>query len=237
VAIGGISSQTVWVVGTAGATPVVPGALAVNRLPAFPGGKDTATGSIAVGNDGSPWVATSDNSIFHGDPQTGIWTQLQGLARDIAVTSDGTVWVVGTLQTTGGYHIYFWNGSAWVQVNGAATRIAGGPGDGGQPWVVNSSQNIYHRNADGSWTLWSGAGYDIAVDYVNGTPWTLGTENGAGAPHPIYHFTASRGWLKDADPNFPGAWVITGGSNPSCSQPYFIDADKNLRILQTSSVF
>lgn len=97
---------------------------------------------------GVPWVINDDGNIY-------VWFGSQfvnvsnGLcATDIAVgpitapfaTSLGTPWVIGC-GSTGDNAIYQWQGS-WVQIPGAATKIAVSP-NLGVPWVVNADGNIY----------------------------------------------------------------------------------------------
>jgi hypothetical protein len=47
-----------------------------------------------------------------GNPPQGGWTLLPGLANDIGVGADGTVWVIGADAVPGGYGIHRWTGSA-----------------------------------------------------------------------------------------------------------------------------
>ena len=95
------------------------------------------------------------------------WNQLPGSANDLAVSvgANGSVWVIGTTTTTGGYHIWHWTGSSWQSEPGGGVRIAVDPN--GNPWVINSSQQIYHW-VSGSWQLQPGSAYDIGVG-ANGT--------------------------------------------------------------------
>jgi hypothetical protein len=104
------------------------------------------------------------------------------------------------------FHVYFWNGSSWVQISGSGTRIAAGPGTDTQPWIVNSSNNIYHRNSNGSFTQLPGAGSDIGVDLTD-TPWVIGTNTVSGG-FEVYHFV---GGIWQGDSNV-GAIAITGGN-------------------------
>lgn len=139
--------------------------------------------TVASAPDGSAWVTTTGNQIYHVPAPSGCvkptWQLYPGAAKDIAVTSNGTVWVIGTNATGGGYYIYYWNGTAWVSVEGGATRIAAAPAgaitDNGQPWVVNSYQQILHRLPGGGWQGYSGNAYDIGLDRYTGNPWVVGT--------------------------------------------------------------
>jgi hypothetical protein len=77
---------------------------------------------IAVGPDGTPWVVNSEGRIYRRQGST--WTELPGRAKDIAVAAGGTAWVIGTEEVPGGNSIQYWNGAAWVRVEGGAVRIA-----------------------------------------------------------------------------------------------------------------
>jgi hypothetical protein len=77
---------------------------------------------IAVGPDGSPWVVNADGHIYQR--QGGRWVELPGRARDIAIGAGGTPWIIGTDAAAGGHSMHFWNGSAWVRVEGGAVGIA-----------------------------------------------------------------------------------------------------------------
>jgi len=198
---------TVWSIGSSGVELVVRGNVWTGgSILGAPGGQTTSVGRRAAGPDGSPWAVDDNNHIWHYILSTGSWQAFTGLARDIAVTPDGTPWVVGTQSTSGGFHIYFWNGSSWVQISGAGTRIAAGPGTDTQPWVVNSSNNIFHRNSNGSFTQLPGAGSDIGVDLTD-TPWVIGTNTVTGG-FEVYHFV---GGIWQGDPNV-GAVALTGGN-------------------------
>ena len=66
-----------------------------------------------------------------------------GAAKDIGISSNGAVFVIGTGSASGGYGIYQWNGSSWTQLPGGATNISAGPS--GIPWVVNNVGKIYRK--------------------------------------------------------------------------------------------
>lgn len=224
------ANGSVWAIGPNGVDLVGGGGIASGLFGTFasPAPTNKRQSRIAVGTDGSPWIVDDNYNIYHLNLQTGLWTHLPGLAVDIAVTSDGTAWVTGTLQPPSGSHfIYFWNGSSWIQVSpGAGDYIAGGPNDGGQPWVTNDSNVIYHRRPDGTWSqASSGLGRDIAIGF-DGSVWTLGTNASDGVSGPIWHFSSSAGWV--SDPN-----VITGISIAAgCGTAAFIDESFQLWSLQ-----
>ncbi len=115
------------------------------------------------------------------------WRLLPGLARDIGVGKDGSVWIIGTDRQSGGYGIYRWIGSSWRKVPGAALRIAVDPQ--GAPWVVNDEAYIYRWLPDGRWQRQAGRARDIGIG-ADGSVWVIGTDrqpNGYG----IYRWTGS----------------------------------------------
>ena len=58
---------------------------------------------IAVDSSGSPWVVNSYGNIFRRANNT--WQAMPGLAKDISVGNDGSVWVIGANPVAGGYGI------------------------------------------------------------------------------------------------------------------------------------
>jgi hypothetical protein len=73
------------------------------------------------------------------------WAKIDGKARDVAVGSDGTTYVIGVNTTGGGYQIFkrATTDSKWTKIIGGATRIAV---MGTQAWVVNANGAIYHQS-------------------------------------------------------------------------------------------
>jgi hypothetical protein len=229
-----------WAIGTSGVALINNGNLACRQgVPAglaHPGGESTDQGSIAAGPDGSAYAVTNANHLWRLPPPSsscvwGTWTEYPGLVKDVAVATDGTVWIIGTFATGGGFVIYRWTGSAWQSVTGGAVRIATGSGgmyDNGQPWVVNSSNSILRRNTDGTWQAYPGKAYDIGVD-ASGLPWVIGTFHAQGSTaFIIYIWNVNQGWLSDPNIQFPyGGAKITSGvqvpfGNP-CHISYFLD--------------
>ncbi|MCI0429009.1 MAG: hypothetical protein L0210_00495 [Rhodospirillales bacterium] len=99
--------------------------------------------------------------------------QLPGGAHDIALSGDGTLWVVGTDPVPGGFGLWRWTG-AWERLPEpfAATRIAGGMAR--DAWVVNDAQEIWHVSGDNAERFPGGAN-DIAMG-GDGTLWVVGTD-------------------------------------------------------------
>jgi hypothetical protein len=191
--------------------------------------------TVASAPDGSAWVTTTGNQIYHVPAPVGCnnppsWTLYPGAGKDIAVTSNGTVWVIGTNATGGGYHIYYWNGSAWVGVEGGATRIAAAPGgainDTGQPWVVNSYQQILQRTASGGWQGYPGNAYDIGIDRYTGNPWVVGTlPDGGGSGKEAFELFYWNGSTWIGNKTGTGGINISTGFNNCQPTADFVSAD------------
>ncbi len=119
------------------------------------------------------------------------WKLISGvLAKDIGVGANGTVWIIGTKATRGGYAIYRWMENRFARVDGAAVRIDVGPW--GTPWVVNSFGNIY-RWVNKRWEHLPGKAVDIGVG-ADGSAWVLGTSHTRGG-YGIFRFNGNN-WDK-----------------------------------------
>lgn len=130
---------------------------------------------IDVDPQGTPWVVNSAGNILR--LVRGAWEVLPGLARDIGIGANGSVWAIGVTPVAGGYTIHRWNGSNWDLVPGGAVRIDVDPR--GNPWVVNDRGEIFRRNPNGSWQQIPGSA--TAVTIANdGTVWLLSTEQAEG---------------------------------------------------------
>ncbi len=131
---------------------------------------------VAVGSDGKPWVVNKSNLIFRHDGGIN-WTQIPGLATDIAVGADGSVFIIGIdeVSATGGNSICKWTGSGWTTLTECAgTRIA--VDAKGTPWVVNKSQLIFKYNGLGlPWKQMPGKATDIGIG-ANGSVFITSNE-------------------------------------------------------------
>ena len=117
--IGVGANGEVWVIGT----DASPGGYSIHRWTGSEWDRvDGAAARIAVAPDGSPWVVNSEGRIYQR--QRGTWVEMPGRAKDIGVSANGTPWVIGTDAVPGGSSIFYWNGSTWVRVEGAAIGIA-----------------------------------------------------------------------------------------------------------------
>src|SRR5262245_54672877 len=70
-------------------------------------------------------------------------------------------------------NVHEWIGQGWMPVNGYGVRISVGPD--GQPWVVNSRNEIY-RSTSGNFEKMPGEARDIAVG-GDGSVWIIGTDS------------------------------------------------------------
>jgi hypothetical protein len=177
---------------------------AQSTIPALPGTTDH--GRIAVAPDNSPWAVNDANQIFH--LTGGAWQQMPGLATDIGIGADGSVWVTGTNSVDGGFGIWEFVNGNWQQSSGGGIEID--VASNGQPIVANSDGNIFFRNPNGSWTEdSSGLARDVAVDHKTGQLWVIGTNKQADG----WGVWAADGgsWVTTPDPNF-GAFSISAGA-------------------------
>jgi hypothetical protein len=96
---------------------------------------------IAVDNRAYPWVVNNENEIYRWSGSS--WQRMPGAAKDIGIGTNGSVAVIGTNSTSGGYGVYEWNSStnSWKTLFGAGTNVA--VDSAGKPWVTNSSQRVY----------------------------------------------------------------------------------------------
>ena len=111
------------------------------------------------------------------------WIPRPGLAHDIGVGADGSVWVIGTNPVYSGgtgqhpiteFGIHKWTESTWEPVDGAGRRIA--VDQNGNPWVVNSRKQIYRR-VNNQWeTQLPGLAYDIGTG-ADGSVWVIGDDH------------------------------------------------------------
>ena len=160
---------------------------------------------LKVGPDGALYyLARGTGSVG----RIGTSQQLPGSANDIGVGADGSVWVIGTNPTTGGFGIYRWTGVTWQAVDGGGTRIAVAPD--GQPWVVNSSGLIFRR-VGSTWQQLPGGATDIGIG-ADGSVWVVGLDAG------IYQWNGatgrgSREWHQGYRLTLtvsPGLWIPSG---------------------------
>lgn len=213
---------SVFVVGTEITSPITGGysisKLVGSSLVKLP---DCAAIRIAVSPTGVPWVVNKSNLIYRYNGTT--WDVLPGMATDIGIGADGSVFIIGTkdVSPTGGFNILKWNGSDWtVLPDCSGIRIAVNPA--GIPWVVNKS-NIVYRNTGG--VLWEAvpgvAGGDIGIG-ADGSVYVTGKDSTSAAYQPPIYKFISGGWSL-----IPGI----SGTNIAVSPtglPWWIDKANNI---------
>lgn len=130
---------------------------------------------IAVDQNGDPWVVNDHNLIWMYDGTA--WNQEPGLAREIAAGDDGSVYILTTQATGGGYQVAKWNGSSFAPVSpGGLVDLA--VGQDGTVWGANQYNQLWEATVDSSntptWTHLPGSGTDVtARDLDHG--WVIGT--------------------------------------------------------------
>lgn len=100
---------------------------------------------IAIAPPGIPWVINDRGEILSRNGN--LWQLRPGFAHDIGIASTGAIFVTGGHLVPGGYAIFRWNGSSWIQTDGGARRVAVAPN--GRPWVVNDRGEVYSQEATG----------------------------------------------------------------------------------------
>lgn len=105
-------------------------------------------------------------------PSSDSWSQMDGLARDIAASARGDVFAIGTAARTGGSTVFEWLAGKWVDAGIGALRVAVAPD--GTPWVVDDRMDIHCRE-NGLWIRVQGESKDIGVG-ANGLPWVIGPD-------------------------------------------------------------
>ncbi len=128
-------------------------------------------------------IGSGNNSTNTFDLFLSSWWKYRGCGKDVGVGGNGTVWLVGCGETTGGFVLRRREKDqadpSWKAVSGGGVRIAAGPD--GIPWLINNEGKIYRGHADGS--DWEGplpgSGKDIAVG-GDGTVWLVGSTETTG---------------------------------------------------------
>ncbi len=156
---------SVWVTGVTGTFDVVRGSA---QAPATYG---LAGARIAVGPDGLPWIIDLDNRIFHGNAD-GTVTQVTGLAHDIGVGQDGSVWIVSNIPTNRSWAVQELVGGGFVTQLGGGSGLSIDVSANGQPVVNGIDGKIWQRDPSGKWGQLTGLADDVAVspNFVAGGP-------------------------------------------------------------------
>lgn len=156
------------------------GSITVESGAHFPPG----SGPISVTTGGGTAAGPTTYTYFQATGTS--WSQLPGSAHQVA-TGGGALFALGTNSVSGGYGVWQWNGSGWNAFPGGLVSLAVDPT--GNPWGVNSAQQIY-QFASGSWHQLPGSAHQVAVG-SGGSVFVLGTNAVPG------------GW---------GLWKLSGGA-------------------------
>lgn len=198
----------------------------------------TGAATQVVGSpDGSLWVLSTqpagpDKYIWHY--AKGQWTNIPGLASQLAVTSSGGVYVInsggGTYQYDAGFNTWYalGGGARWLTVarNGDVFVLSNAGGPDYAIW----------KNSLGSWSQVPGAGVVLAASWDTGTyNATVGTIkpggiyilNSAGS---IYYLNTDNSYAMlggaasaIAPTNTGGLFVLASPTNPNGNPIYYYD--------------
>ncbi|GAB2696077.1 hypothetical protein GCM10027037_19930 [Mucilaginibacter koreensis] len=151
---------------------------------------------VAVSPQGMPWVVDYAGHILKYNGSN--WDLLPGLATDIGIGADGSVFAIGreVASYTGGFNIMKWTGNAWQTLpDCAGIRIAVSPN--GIPWVVNKLNIVYQYSGNYLWNPWYGvSGTDIGISangaiYVAAQNITSGSKGNEAA---LYKYMVDGSW-------------------------------------------
>ncbi len=139
-------------------------------------GKSVGQTIINVASQGNAQTATCLVLVSPG-PITGTVTQVPGVASDIGIGGDGSVYIIGIddVSPTGGYSISKLTGNAFEKMfECAGTRISASPN--GVPWVVNKSNLVYQfTGVNNLWQVQPGTATDIGIG-ADGSIFAIGTK-------------------------------------------------------------
>lgn len=94
------------------------------------------------------------------------FNQISGSAIDIAISTDNTLYAIGTdspnPNNTADGGIFKRTGNGWTRIAGWGLKIAVDQFD--KPWIINSSKQIWRNNGGNSWTRIPGP---LAADIMN----------------------------------------------------------------------
>lgn len=147
----------------------------------------------------------------NGSVEIMVWKQVPGIAQDIGIGANDSVWITGGDERGDGYGVYRWTGHDWEDSTGIGVEIAVGPD--GQPWTVDRSGAIFRKSAIG-WEAMPGAARDIGIG-ADGSVWIIGLgerEDG----FDLYRWTG-RDWQSNDEiafdplPNGSGATQVSRG--------------------------
>ena len=107
-----------WVVGSNGSAYRWDGRTWVNA-----GGRGITR--IAAGPNGAVWVVANGTQLWRYDGRS--WQNQNRAARDVSVSAEGTVWILGNRKGPGGYDIWHNRKGRWQRIGGTGVAIAADP--------------------------------------------------------------------------------------------------------------
>ena len=140
---------------------------------------------VAVDPNGLPWVVDSRGMIWRlkastlSSVQSGtggdIWESIPGVAQDIGIGADGSVWVIGS---TGA--LFQFNGSTWTQLPGAGAGVRIAVDNFGKPVVIGTDSHGIFRYDGTQWSRYADGDFTTALDIgagADGSIWVAGTDS------------------------------------------------------------
>jgi hypothetical protein len=140
---------------------------------------------IAVDPNGLPWVVDSKgiiwrlkastlSSVQSGKSGTDLWDLMPGVAKDIGIGSDGSIWVIGSNNG-----LFRFNGSNWDMLPGfgAGHRVA--VDNSGRPLVIGTDDFGIYRYDGQKWVRYADGDFTKALDIgagADGSVWVGGTD-------------------------------------------------------------
>lgn len=150
---------------------------------------------IDVDPSGNPWVIGGDGQPYQYNGSSWVNRTLTGAsATDIGVGPNGAVFLIDNQtvpNSSGGFRIQRWTGSAWTVFSGAGKRID--VDANGRPWVIGGDGQPYQYNGS-AWTkqtIPNAPAKDIAVSQNNAV-YAVSSKSFAGS-FQIYKFVGP-GW-------------------------------------------
>jgi hypothetical protein len=125
------------------------------------------------------WLVNDQGEIYRSREGV-VWERLPGCAKDIAVGSNGEVWIIGCSSVPGGYSVEHYVGDVLQPLRltpSGAVRIAAEPS--GRLWLVNNEGAIYRGREGALWERLPGCARGIAVG-SNGAVWIVGCDRVSG---------------------------------------------------------
>ena len=101
---------------------------------------------IAVDPYGNPWIINDKKEIWKHQQET--WFRIKGRASSIAIGAEGSVVVLGTRKTDGGYRIFKWSHQTelWQFIGLGAVEVAVGPR--GKVYYIDAQGKMYWPDED-----------------------------------------------------------------------------------------